>query len=103
MTGMRMSVTPPACSAREPGELVISYRTEPDGYVTVLRADRVICISDKLYNLIRDGWSPFAQLVRRHPGDLGILKIRGLDGLVVYEITGHCGLPAHAYIAEMPD
>jgi hypothetical protein len=103
MSGMRVSVSPPGGSGETPGELILEWHEAPDGYVKVLRADRVIYISEELYGLVRDGWSPFAQIVRENPRDRGILKIRGLDGLVAYEITGYLGPPGWAYLCEMPD
>jgi hypothetical protein len=99
-----MSVTPGAdFGDPKTGELILEWHTTPDGYAKVLRADRAVYISGELYNLILAGWSPFAQIIRQEPWDWGILKIRGLDGLVVYKITGYCGPRVPCYLAEMPD
>ena len=99
---MRVSVDPAADFGHPYGDLVLG---EPgaDGRVEIVQADPVIYIAEKYYRLIRSGQIGWATLTTRNPWDLGVVKIRGKDRTVIYEVTGTVGPRVPAYLAEMPD
>lgn len=104
---MKLSVEPAADFGNGHGELILEpcWDQEPGHacQVGIVRADRVVYIAEEWYDRIRAGQVPWAVLRTRNPWDLGILRIDGEDGAVVYEITGTVGPRVPAYLAEQPD
>jgi hypothetical protein len=96
-----VSVEPAVDFGNEHGHLIVTETDCPD-QVVIEQADRVIYVLDAWIGLAAAGQVPWASITWTNPWHV-LLKIRGTNGLIVYDQIGTCGPRVQATLFRQPD